>query len=141
MFSNTSVILSYKRFWSHHIQAICRRARKVLGIIYRKFASNSTHSSVILQLNTSLVQPHLEFAAQVWNPHLAKDIHCIEMVQTFTLRICAKKLVSPMKLFWIYSRFHHNRTGGYFYQWALFKNKPIYVIVYTAISFVMFTKS
>ena len=66
------------------------RARKVLGIIYRKLASNTTHCSVILRFYTSLVQPHLEYAAQVWNPHIAKDIHCIEMVQTFSLRICAK---------------------------------------------------
>ena len=42
------VILSYNLCWSHHIQAICMRARKVLGIIYPKCASNTTHCSVIL---------------------------------------------------------------------------------------------
>ena len=69
------VIVSYNLCWSHHIQAICRRARKVLGIICRQFSSNITHCSVILRLYIALVRPHLEYAAQVWNPHLVKDIY------------------------------------------------------------------
>ena len=41
-------------------------------------------------LLSALVRPHLEHAAQVWNPYLEKDIQCIENVQKFALRICAK---------------------------------------------------
>ena len=33
---------------------------------------------------------HLEYAVQVWNPHLVKDIRSLEKVQQFGLRICLK---------------------------------------------------
>ena len=35
-----------------------------------------------------MVRPHTEYASQVWNPHLQKDI---ERVQKFALRMCAKQ--------------------------------------------------
>ena len=27
------------------------------------------------------IRPHLEYAVQVWNPYLRKDIECIEQIQ------------------------------------------------------------
>ena len=84
------VILSSNLCWSSHIQYICNKARKVLGIIYRNVSPNINNSLTILKLYVTLVRPHLEYAAQVWNPHLAKDINCLEKVQKFALRICSK---------------------------------------------------
>ena len=43
----------------------------------------------ILHLHVSLVRPHLEYASQVWDPHLLKDICKLENVQKFALRICS----------------------------------------------------
>ena len=37
-----------------------------------------------------LVRPHLEYAAQVWNPSLTKDITKLENVQKFALKMCTK---------------------------------------------------
>ena len=31
---------------------------------------------------------HLEYASQVWDPHLIKDIHALESLQKFALRVC-----------------------------------------------------
>ena len=76
--------------WSQHIQVICKKARSVLGIIYHKISKNTNDPLTLLRLYTALVRPHLEHAAQVWNPYLEKDIQCIENVQKFALRICAK---------------------------------------------------
>ena len=67
---------------ANHIQAICRIARQVLGIIYHNFASNIIHYSVILlRLYIALVQLHLEYVVHVWKLHLAKYVYCIEKVQ------------------------------------------------------------
>ena len=46
------------------------------------------------QMYLSLVRPHLEYAAQVWDPqvpHLQQNIDDIERVQKFALRICSKE--------------------------------------------------
>ena len=59
--------------WSYHIQCICNKARKIMGILYRQFSRNSL---AMLKLYTSLVRPHLEYGIEVWNPYLQKDIAC-----------------------------------------------------------------
>ena len=84
------VTVSHNLSWSHHIQDICKKARKVLGAIYHRISKNTNDSLTVLKLYTALVRPHLEYAAQVWNPHLEKDIQCLEKVQKFALRICTK---------------------------------------------------
>ena len=72
------------------IHDIWKKARRVLGTIYHRITKNTNDSRIILRLYTALVRPHLEYAAQVWNPHLEKDIQCLEKVQQFALRMCAK---------------------------------------------------
>ena len=84
------VIVSQNLCWSHHIEHISCRARKILCIIYRNVAKDTDDPSTILRLYMALVRPHLEYAAQVWNPHLVKDIHLLEKVQKFALRLCKK---------------------------------------------------
>ena len=39
----------------------------------------------------SLVRPHLEYAAPVWDPHLLKDIKSVENVQKYGLKMCLKR--------------------------------------------------
>ena len=51
-----------------------------------KFCDKAT----LLQLFTSLVRPHLEYAAPVWDPHLQRDIQLLEGVQTFACRMYTK---------------------------------------------------
>ena len=86
------IILTSITFVGHLISsiAICKRARTVLGIIYRNISPNTTNCLTFLKLYVALVRPHLEYAAQVWNPHLVKDINSLESVQKFALRICSK---------------------------------------------------
>ena len=36
------------------------------------------------------MRPHLEYAVQVWNPHLVMDKNRLEKVQKFALRVCAQ---------------------------------------------------
>ena len=46
---------------------------------------------VNLQLYITMVRPHLEYAAQVWDPHLVKNIEKLEKVQRFALRMCLRQ--------------------------------------------------
>ena len=75
--------------WSPHVQAICSKARRVLGLLYRKFYGCS-NSDTLIQLYISIVRPHLEYACPVWAPHMAKDIHAVESVQKFACRMATR---------------------------------------------------
>ena len=75
--------------WSHHINAVCKKTRKQIGLLYRNFYQFSDPST-LLKLYKSLIRPHMEYASVVWDPHLAKDIKLIEDVQKFALRVCSK---------------------------------------------------
>ena len=47
--------------WSAHINSICFHAKKILGLIYRRFYS-SANQDTLRQLYISLVRPHLEYS-------------------------------------------------------------------------------
>ena len=82
------LLLSNNLSWSSHISSICNKARRVLGLLYRRFYS-CTNPDALKQLYLSLVRPHLEYACQIWDPHLAKDKNLLEGVQKFGLRLAA----------------------------------------------------
>ena len=48
-------------------------------------------STKVQNLYSTLVRPHLEYACEVWSPHLKKDIKKVEQVQKFGLRMCTKR--------------------------------------------------
>ena len=83
------LLISSDLSWSNHIQSICSKARKILGLLYRKYCKFSDQAT-LLQLYISLVRPHLEYSAPVWNPHLQRDIQMLERTQKFACRMCTK---------------------------------------------------
>ena len=85
-FKYLGILLSDNLSWSPHVHAVCSKARQILGLLYRRFY-NFSNSDTLIQLYTSLVRPHLEYACPVWSPHLAKDIQEIERVQAFACKM------------------------------------------------------
>ena len=75
--------------WSLHIETICRKSKKLVGMFHRRFFS-TMDADTSKQLYVTYIRPHLEYACQVWDPHLKKDIQTIESVQKFALRACTK---------------------------------------------------
>ena len=84
------ILLTHDLSWSPHISAVCAKARRILGLIYRRFYGN-TDQDTIKQLYISLVRPHLEYGSQVWDPHLTKDKTLLENVQKFACRIASSR--------------------------------------------------
>ena len=76
--------------WSPHVSDICKKARRLIGLLYRRFYKN-TDTSTLLHLFKTFVRPHLEYCSTVWDPHLLGDIEALEKVQRFGLRMCLKK--------------------------------------------------
>ena len=62
------VIVPHNLCWSQHIQEVCNKARKVLGIIYHNISSHTNDPSTIFRLYIALVRPHLECHASVESP-------------------------------------------------------------------------
>ena len=89
-FKYLGVLISSDLSWSEHIQGVCNKARKILGLLYRRYCQHSD-SSILRQLYLSLVRPHLDYAAQVWDPHLQQDISALESIQKFGLKLCSKQ--------------------------------------------------
>ena len=76
--------------WSEHIHNTARKVRKLLGLLYRQFYG-LVNPQQFMKLYSSIVRPHMEYASQVWNPHLNKNIDELENTQKMALRICTRQ--------------------------------------------------
>ena len=54
--------------------------------LYRRFYQH-TDQETLLQLYVSIVHPHLEYAAPVWDPHMKKDQDLLESTQKFACKM------------------------------------------------------
>ena len=80
--------------WSKHISFIIKKARKVLGLIYRNFYRHS-FTETILHLYVTLVRPILEYASSIWDPPSPTVSSQLEAVQHFGLKIAFKSWSIP----------------------------------------------
>ena len=65
--------------WDKHIHTITNKANRTLGFLRRNLKIHN--KKVKEQAYKTLVRPHLEYAAAVWDPHEKEDIDRIEQVQ------------------------------------------------------------
>ena len=82
------VLISSDLSWGPHMDTLCSRARKQLGVLHRHFHSAS--SGALLRLYKSLVLPTLDCCSSLWDPHYAIYSKKLESVQTFAARIISK---------------------------------------------------
>ena len=75
--------------WSYHIEAVCSKARRMLGFIYR-FFSPHCDANTILTLYRAHVLPINDYASVVWDLHLKKDQQLHDSVQHFALKIASR---------------------------------------------------
>ena len=71
------ILLNSNLSWSNHITSICTKARKLLGLLYRRFYIHA-EPSALFRLYLSLVRPHLEYASDVWTPTCRS--HCLAQI-------------------------------------------------------------
>ena len=74
------------------IHILCTKVKKILGLLYRTFYHDASVTS-LLKLYVSLIQPNLEYACQVWSPHLVNDVEKLEGP-----KICIKALCETVRL-------------------------------------------
>ena len=82
---NLGVWLESSLSLDYHINYICAKANKVLGLIRRTFGRNN--SERVSTAYKTFVRPILEYGCQVWNPYLVKHIKSIESIQRRATRV------------------------------------------------------
>lgn len=92
-FKYLGVHVSADLSWSLHVGKICTKGRRLVGLLYRRF--HAADITTCKQLYVSFIRPHLEYACQVWDPHLKKDIEALESVQKFAVRACTRQWAAP----------------------------------------------
>ena len=88
-FKYLGLLLSSDLSFSKHIESICSKSRKIIGLLYRRF--NSANSDTLLQLYLAMVRPHLEYASPVWNPSTRKQVNMIEDVEKFAMKVVTRR--------------------------------------------------
>jgi len=78
------VKIQNKLSWSTHIAEIARKADHTRAFLQRNM--RACPCQIRAQCYTTLVRPILEYSSPVWDPHLQKDINCLEMVQRRSAR-------------------------------------------------------
>ena len=85
-FKYLGVLIKNNLSWTDHMTEICSKAKKILSLLYRHFYRSSSPET-LGQLYLSLVRPHLEYAAQLWDPYIQSDIDKLESVQKFAVKL------------------------------------------------------
>ena len=77
--------LSSKLSWNAHVDAICKKARKMIGFIHRFF--QSAPSNIRRTLYLALVRPSLEYGSVTWHPLNTTLTKRLESTQRFAARV------------------------------------------------------
>ena len=111
--------------FSVHCSEISKKANQILGFIKSSITSRS--KEVILPLYRGLVRPHLEYAVQLWSPHLIKDIEIIERVQRRATRLIGsmrgKNYLQRLGQLGMYSLNKRRRRGDLIEAFKIIKGK------------------
>ena len=76
-----------------HVSCIYKRCLKLSGWILRTFSTRETRT--MMTLFKSLVLSRLDYASQLWSPHLLKYVYLLEKVQhSFTKHIARMHAMS-----------------------------------------------
>ena len=93
-FKYLGLILSCNLSWSKHITCIIKRAKRLIGLIYRQFYSLSSPKT-LLSLYTTIVRPILEYESPIWDPSSVSLSSSIDSVQYFALKMISKSWSTP----------------------------------------------
>ena len=88
-FRYLGILLSCNMTWASHISSISKKAKRLLGLIYRQFYKNSS-TNTLLSLYLTIVRPVLEYGSPIWDPPSFSLSSTLESVQHFALKLASK---------------------------------------------------
>ncbi len=98
MEKDLGIYISNDLNWSNHINNSINKANKQLGRI--KNAFKYIDKSVIGLQHKSLISPHLEYGAVIWNPPWQNEIDRLEKVENRATKIFSLNGYTIFKVRW-----------------------------------------
>ena len=89
IFQYLGILLTYNMSWASHISSISKKAKRLLGLIYRQFYKNSS-TNTLLSLYLTIVCPVLEYGSPIWDLPSLSLSSTLESVQHFALNLASK---------------------------------------------------
>ena len=83
------LIMNCTLSWTSHIQTTAKKAKRLLGLIFRNFYFHSS-SSTLMALYKTVVRPVLEYGCAIWDPVSPSTSYILEGVQFFALKLISK---------------------------------------------------
>ena len=90
--------------WHNHITCITNKATRTLNFIRHNIYGCSPEAKALAY--TSLVRPHLEYAASAWDSYLAVDISQLESVQRRAVRFARKDYRRSISVSGLFEHLH-----------------------------------
>ena len=66
--------------WSKHIKNITSKARQLVGLLFQQFYKHAS-TDTIHKLHLTIVQPHLEYACDIWDPTWLRWLRAFKSLQ------------------------------------------------------------
>ena len=79
------ILITSNLSWSSHIQVITTEARKLTGMLYRRFYKNS-QPSTLKALYIVLIRPVLKYGIPAWDPYLKRTLIVLNPFKSLLLR-------------------------------------------------------
>ena len=79
------VIIDESMSWKHHIEYICNKTSKCIGILLR--ARQILYGHTLLMLYNALIKPHFIYCVTIWGNTYTTYLHKIHFVQKKVIRI------------------------------------------------------
>lgn len=73
------VHISADIWWNTHVSSIRAKAHRALGFLRRSLSRCNTNIKILAY--KTLVRPHIEYCATVWDPHTNTNINKLEAIQ------------------------------------------------------------
>ena len=90
-FKYLGVLISSDLSWSRHIDSICAKGKRLIGLLYRRFSTIANVSSErLIEMYKYLVCPHLEYAARVGSSPSQRHKICGECTKIWTKDVFKK---------------------------------------------------
>ena len=82
------VYIDYELNWGTHIQTVCRKISKVIGVMFK--IKDKVDRAIMVMLYNTLILPYLSYCCEIWGNTYASRLHNLNLLQKRVIRVIDK---------------------------------------------------